>query len=132
MKFNLKTRVHAFLHPEEAFQNIQTDWGSFAVRAFPVPKHPFGCLNHIRSEVDELEKELKVFTNSTPGFQDTVMRDRVAYEIADVIIVACHLAWKVGIYNLQKYLLEKINKNKTRTWGEPDPVTGVIHHTNKE
>lgn len=144
MNLQLVARIQAFLHPEKQFEAIASDWGSYAVQKFKAG-NVRGCFNHIKSEVEELELEMDLL-EAQRGFskyacslpQHNVLpyygpeRDKLAFEIADIIIVAFHLAWKLGIYNIGDYVTKKILKNKGRTWGAPDPHTGIIHHTNVE
>ncbi len=125
-----RDRWRAWLHPEEQLQTMGEDWGPFAYKAFAQDSQPLsGHLNHIRSEIDEVEKELQICYGYPRVGEESY--DKVAYEIADIVILCLSLAWRVGIYNLAAYVVRKIAKNKKRKWGAANPVSGIIHHTSE-
>jgi hypothetical protein len=50
-------------------------------------------------------------------------RERVPWEMADVVIVACGAAHKMGV-NLWHYVVEKMKINRSRTWEDHGDGTG--------
>jgi NTP pyrophosphatase (non-canonical NTP hydrolase) len=96
-----------------SINDVQRDIKQWADRAIP-HRSWGGQIHHLRSEIDELEREEQNKAN-------------MAHEMADIVILTLNLAGMKDI-DLQTAIIEKMKINKKRTWGAADPRTGQIHH----
>ena len=99
----------------KSLRELQTEVSDWAKRAVPNSCWR-GIIQHLRNEVEELDKE-----------EFDPHKDKMGFEMADIVILVCHLAGREGI-DLQDFVEKKIIRNNSRIWSEPDKVTGVIHH----
>jgi hypothetical protein len=115
----------------QTLEYIQNDWGSFAISKFGDKASAPGCINHIKTELLELEEEFealkKVPRHSTE--EGKILRN-IEEELSDVIVLICHAAALLHL-NIAQGTINKIAKNKRRVWGEPDKETGIIHHVSE-
>lgn len=92
------------------------DWGQFLVDQATA----LSFAHKLYEEATEVRVELLDFHN---GNTTTDLRG----EMADVIIVMVLMAQYFGV-DLLAAVKSKLEKNKARQWGNPDPDTGVIKH----
>jgi NTP pyrophosphatase (non-canonical NTP hydrolase) len=130
-------RFKSFFLPE-SFRTIQEDIGDWAQASIPKATWQ-GNIAHLRKEVTELEQEFTDWDKCRESSStDTVVsnffnsvsfnktHDRLRKELADVVVLACHLA-RIGKVDLVQAVRDKMVINKKRKWSEPDEK-GVIHH----
>lgn len=79
----------------------------------PGVRGPEGPLNHLRKEIDEIFEDY----NDPEEFADAFI----------LLFDAAHLAFHDPTL-IQEEIKLKMEKNRRRTWQQPDPVTGVIEH----
>lgn len=84
---------------------------AFSAKTFGPGDRRKGVCDHIRKEIAEIEAEPSNI-----------------YEYADVILLACDLAWRAGFSSemICDALAEKLTKNENRTW--PDWRTQSPDH----
>lgn len=111
------------------FRDIQASVGDWAAKAIG-PCSWSGITRHMHHEVVEIEEELVEIDNLNSPFVEpsNPSKKNLSLEIADIVILAMHLASKEGI-DLEEAVLTKMEINKKRTWSKPDPITQVVHHT---
>lgn len=112
MKSNGKFSFRAFFWSQQ----------EFSASTFGPGNRTKGVCQHIRSELDELEKAVA-----------SGDRKAILAEIVDIIILAVDLAWRHGFKSaeVERGLLAKLSKNMKRKWpdwrvvGQDKPIEHV-------
>jgi NTP pyrophosphatase (non-canonical NTP hydrolase) len=105
----------------DAFQNEVGDWAEATFGFGGQGERYDAILAHAQRELVELREAV---VDNVYGFADNYFQ--VQSEIADVVLLLMHLAYKFD-FSLEQALREKHAINITRQWGLPDEF-GVIEH----
>lgn len=116
---------------ENDFRRLQ-DWvGDWSDRVLkPKGVTIQGTYKHLQKEMVELGKELDIWLSPAfqvkPDMSYLEVREKMAKEIADIVIVCCHLSHQLNI-PLSSHILEKMEINEKRQWAEAN-AEGVSQH----
>jgi NTP pyrophosphatase (non-canonical NTP hydrolase) len=104
------------------WEKLQSDINTWADKEFGSDVH-ISRVKHLKEEVEELEETYFCYQNPD------VLKLAVATELADVLILATHIAHTHGV-DLFQAVSEKFVEVQTRTWYPPD-ADGIIRHVKK-
>ena len=100
---------------------LQEETGRWGDATFPLST-PESVMAHLTDEIDELADEIGAYVRSPVS----ETRSALAEEAADCLLLLYHIAHKCG-FDLEAAAREKLDKNRQRSWGEPD-ARGVVRH----
>lgn len=100
---------------------LQEETGTWGDITFPQGT-PRAVMAHLSDEIQELAAEVELFMASPAPTNGAAL----AEEAADCLLLLYHLAHKCG-FDLEAEARRKLEKNRQRTWGEPD-ARGVVRH----
>ncbi len=100
---------------------LQEEVGTWGDMTFPLST-PRSVMAHLADEIVELADEIDAFTDHP----DEPTRAALAEEAADCFLLLMHIAHKCR-FDLVAAANAKFEKNRQRSWGEPD-ARGVVRH----
>lgn len=82
---------------------------------------------HLQSETEELTEKLEILFNEETRTEESYKE--AGFEIADVFILTFGIMDDLGLLwsDMEKIIQDKMEINKSRTWGEADG-NGVVNH----
>jgi NTP pyrophosphatase (non-canonical NTP hydrolase) len=115
---------------ENDLRNLQAWVGDWSDRVLkPKGASPQGTYKHLKDEMEELGRELDLYFYSDFSENHKQLKEKISKEIADGMIVYCHLAHQLDI-DIAPHFIEKMNINEARKWSLPN-AEGIIHHVDE-
>ena len=98
-----------------SFRSFYYKQQEFSETTFGPGDRTNGVIAHIRSELVEVEEQYDLLLVSR---YKSKIKLKIASEIADIIILAIDLAWRLGLRSsdIESALTRKLLKNKNRQW----------------
>jgi len=93
-------------------------------------EHTIGLLEHIKKECDEVLEAKKVLEHPDNIYKSRENKEKLLYEVIDIIILAIDLAWRLDftLDEIESALFKKQVKNMIHKWPKiTDPNKPTEH-----